>query len=312
VSSAIALVNYYTPPTRAEIVADLRRYAPGLEVYQPADEWLRIEFGGRDYWIPPDLEGDLVPHPVLLEKGEDGEDVPKMVPANGRLRIKDAYGYHRDRRGRATGIGLLEGMDAGSWVSYALENYGHRGLVWLKGDDPARDQKAQEAGRKLWYRYRKTWAEQEREARAAFIRNWEAIPGNKGRVPPPPTSQQIKAQEFLDAQRESGRTGAEFICPSGCWEGSDFKKFQRHMRAAHGKDVADPKFDEDTTRRRAQPLTPEDVAALEREWTDEERAAYEAARAGAAGVGLTPNLSAERPQKGRRRNSNQATSQGAK
>jgi len=254
----------YSPPSRAELAREIQVYAPAMYLFHACPEWLEMQIFGRSFWMPPHQDGEsLVEHPIVRVRGTQGEDLgPLMVKADGKLPVKDIYGILRDKRmlNRPIGVGLLEGQDAGSVVMFAVENYGERGVVWLRGDDTDVSRKA--ASRKLYVRFIRAWAEGERNARAEFIRRWQENKDNKGRIPPPPTATQIRGQEILNTIATETRTGAEFICTI-CygWEGGKFESYARHMKAAHGHVVQPPK--DDTVKTRAQGRTALSAAELD-------------------------------------------------
>jgi hypothetical protein len=256
----------YSPPSRTELANEIRQYAPAMYLYHACPEWLEMQIFGRSFWVPPHQEGEpLIEHPQARARGAHGEDLgPAMVKADGRLPVKDIYGILRDKKmlNRPIGVGLLEGQDAGSVVMFAVENYGERGIVWLRGDESDASRKT--ASRKLYIRFIRAWAEGERNARSEFLRRWQENKDNKGRVPPPPTPTQIRGQEILDTIATETRTGAEFICTVAYdWEGSTFEKYARHMKAAHGKIVTPPKDDGVEARPQGRGLSVNELEALE-------------------------------------------------
>lgn len=250
-------------PTRDELAQDIRQHLPAMFLFQDCTEWLPMEIFGRTQWLPPYRKGlPLVPHPVLRTLDQaSGREVPLMVQANGRLAIRDTYGIRRDpRSNKALNVGLLEGQNAGDIVIFAVDTYGERGVVWLRGDDS--DAERMEMSRKLYSRYVRGWAEQERASRAEAVRKFFDNKANTGRIPPPPSKNQRRAQEILDSQDIRERSSA-YICVIGYdWEGDDFETYARHMKAAHGKvieerdETADPNAP-------ARVLSPEELDALE-------------------------------------------------
>ena len=259
-SSASAL--RVVAPTREELANDIRQHLPAMYLFQDSPEWLVMEVFGKSQFLPPyfkDLR--LIPHPVLRNVVEGVDRGPLMVQANGRLAVRDSYGVRRDpRTNKPLSVGKLDGQDAGDIVIYAVDTYGNRGVVWLRGDET--DEERMVMSRKLYSRHVRGWAEQERGARAEAVARFTSLPANKGRVPPPPTKNQIRAQEILDSQDSRERTSAHICTVCYGWEGDDFEVFKRHMWAAHKQnvtqvdDAADPKEP-------ANRLSPAELAALE-------------------------------------------------
>lgn len=259
-TAPMTAVRGYSPPSREELAQEIRHYAPAMHLYQGSPEWLFMEIHGRMYHMPPDLGGRLVEHPVKQQP--DGR--PVMVPADGLLAVRDVYGILRDKRNfnRPTGVGLLEGQDSGAVVMFAVENYQERGVVWLRGDETDDVRKA--ASKKLYSRFIRGWAEQQRSARQEAVRNFQSKPENKGLVPPPPTPIQQRAQEILDNLAIEKREGHEFIC-NVCygWEGSKFEKYAIHMKAAHGRVIEPPKDDTAENTGHGRSISGSELASLE-------------------------------------------------
>src|SRR5258706_1008229 len=179
-SSALHVVA----PTREELAQDIRQHLPAMYLFHDCTEWLPMEIFGRTQWLPPyqkDLR--LVPHPVLRELREVNgvkRDAPLMVQANGRLAVRDTYGVKRDARtNKPLSVSLLEGQNAPDVVIFAVETYGERGVVWLRGDDS--DAERMDKSRKLYMRYVRGWAEGERTARNELVRRFFENPANNSK-----------------------------------------------------------------------------------------------------------------------------------
>jgi len=256
----------YSAPSRDQLAQDIRRYKPAMYLYQGSPEWLSMEIFGTTFWIPPHLPGEpLVDHPVrrLIDPVTGNPLGPETVNADGMIAVRDVYGILRDKKmmNRPIGIGLLEGQDAGAIVMFAVENYGERGVVWLRGDET--DLQRKDVSRKLYARFIRGWAQSEQAARAAFKAKWDENVVNKGRMPPPPTANQNRAQEILDSLSIDRRTGAEFICTVAYdWEGNTWEKYARHMKAAHGRIEERPKDDTAERPGRAKTVSAAEIAAL--------------------------------------------------
>jgi hypothetical protein len=254
----------YSAPSRDQLAQDIRRYKPAMYLYQGSPEWLSMEIFGSTFWLPPHLEGEpMVDHPVrrIMDSNTGNPLGPETVKADGLLAVRDIYGILRDKKmmNRPTGIGLLDGQDAGAIVMFAVENYGERGVVWLRGDET--DNRAKDVSKKLYARFIRGWAKSEQDTRTAFVAMWNVA--NKGRVPPPPTDNQNRAQEILDTLAVDRRSGAEFICTVAYdWEGNSWEKYARHMKAAHGRIEQRPKDDTAERPGRARTVSAAELAAL--------------------------------------------------
>src|SRR5258706_9404650 len=171
-------------PTREELAQDIRQHLPAMYLFHDCSEWLPMEIFGRTQFLPPYRKGlPLIPHPVLREirevEGIKRDVGPLMVQANGRLAVRDTYGIKRDpRTNKPLLVTLLEGQNAADVVIFAVETYGERGVVWLRGDES--DAERMEKSRKLYMRYVRAWAEGERTARAELVRRFFEKPANKG------------------------------------------------------------------------------------------------------------------------------------
>lgn len=230
-------------PSEDQLADEIRKYAPAMFLYQPSDEWLTFEHGGRIYDMPPDLGGKLVPHP----RRRDPKTLqPEMAKADGRLGVKDVYGMHRDQRGQALGMGPFKGMESSSIVRFACGYYYERGVVWLRGD--ASDEGRKAAAKRIYGVWVRHWAEQQKAARDEFVNNFRRIEANKERRVPRPTAQQRRAQDILDMLSEGERAGTEYVCPMGCseWSEDDYDKYERHMRVQHQKKVEPRKRKDET------------------------------------------------------------------
>jgi hypothetical protein len=254
----MASALHIQPPSREELSREIRQHIPAMYLFHDCPEWLRMEIFGRDFWMPPRLEDEpMVEHPVF----RDAAGEPVMVKADGTLPCRTIYGIHRDARtNRPTHVGPLTGQDADAIIVFAVENYGERGVLWLRGDET--DKKRKETSRKLYARWVRGWAESERAARSEFVSKFQTNPQNKGRVPPPPTPNQLRAQNLLDSQAISERAST-FVCMVAYdWEGESWEKYARHMKAAHGQTVERPKDDTTANPGKARTVTAEEIESL--------------------------------------------------
>jgi hypothetical protein len=221
-----------TPPTHEDLTRKLHALEQAMYLYNPSPEWVIREQGGRPFYLVPDRGGEAIPHPSF--KDEHGQ--PLMVIADGRTGVKTLWGGKKYEKGHATERGALEGQAAWEIVKYFAEFYSFLGIIYLEGsaDDAARMKAAKNA-----YRANvRNWALEQTQARAEFVANWRKQPGNKnsGRMPPPPTTVQLQAQEILDEVGTETRMAATFVCTlCFLYETTDWDKFSRHLAASHNR-----------------------------------------------------------------------------
>jgi hypothetical protein len=233
-------------PSRTDLMQELRKAERPFILYHYGKEWRRIALCGSDYYFPPVIEGKKVPSPVHL----DAEGKPIYFEADGIIidpqgqrGLRTCYGFIRNIRdkNRVIGYGPVPGMSHTDLVMLAVENYGEEGIVWLPGDETDAARKA--ASKRLYFQTARRQAEDNEASRQQFLRHWNSIASNRGRIPPPPTAVQRKAIEILDEIRKEERGGNEWICPHGCSDWKEFDKYAAHMRTAHGKLVTPPTVD---------------------------------------------------------------------
>lgn len=250
--------------TPTDISAELRRSNPARQVYQPAQEWVEVGYGRRMFYFPPDLPNEpLVAHPCYREDGK-----PVMVRANGTLEVHDSFGPILERtpdglRMKRGGAAFpIPGEAADDFLKFvgASDKYRKCGFTWLRGD--GKDEQRKVAARKIYQLARRQWAEQEIQSRAEAIANFNKLPQNQGQTPPPPTANQIEAQEFMDELKASGRKGSEFICRHGCYETNDFNKYQRHMKVNHEEAVTQEAAPSEPAATKRAPGRPRKVEAV--------------------------------------------------
>lgn len=251
----------YTPPSRAELADRMRTAQPKMVLYRGGPEWFRFEFGGINYYIPPDMPGNPpVAHPTL--RHADG--TPQMVPATGRLEVGTRFGILYDKpsdvaRGQMKnrGFGAVKGEASEDIVMFAVENHGVAGVVWLEGNES--DALKIAASRKAFHKYRKVRAEAECQARDAFLANWQKQPGNQGKplaAAPRPTEAQSLAREYLDATHEEVSEGKAYRCKKGCLETDSLEAYERHLRVAHGETPEGDAIEEPVKRKPGRPPNP--------------------------------------------------------
>ena len=208
--------------TESEMQAYLRERAPGLKIYNPSEEWLRLDVHGRtDLIMPPDLDGAVEPHPITS----------KPVACDGTLEIRSRYLNQRDSSGE-----LISGQDAESTVRFVChqERYGQMGVVWLTGV-PEEDAEQKRAAKEQYAAFRVKQDEAIVAARAEFVQNWAKAPQRQGQKCPAPTEAESAAMERLQEIR--ARKTFKFECDAENCPGyavNDWVKFARHMDVAHG------------------------------------------------------------------------------
>jgi len=220
----------FTPPSDAELMAEIRQYAPKLTLYNGGDDFFARDVSGTICRFTPDLKGKEVRHP----------ETGKLVKCDGLLLVSDRYGRLQDpmRRTFTGATGLVPGGSSIEVMKYLVLNYGERGIVWLRGD--GRDEERKQAAKTLYRNFRRGWAEGQRERRNSDLERHKKDPNAANRELPRPTNDQRRAQILLDSMADEGLGLYEFVCKFGC---SDFEKFDdyaRHMKKNHGIDAPPP------------------------------------------------------------------------
>lgn len=215
-------------PTDAEIVDDIRSMVPGLNLYRPSPDWWSFDFGGQEYYMPPDLPGEpMVPHPT---KTKDGRAV--MVKANGILEVRDRYGPLLDpKTKKAAGWGPVPGETALAIAKLALRKHQMHGVALLRGDET--DVKRKKNALAMFMQHQRQWAEAQVQARAKYVKNFRENKKNEGLDPRDPSPLQVLAQEILDDLLDSGTKTFRYACNSRCYATNDLSKFERHLRLRH-------------------------------------------------------------------------------
>ncbi len=224
-------------PTREELNQQIRAHMPAMMLYNPDTEWFDMPIHGRNIWVPPDVGGKTVKHPVTGE----------ACKGDGIARIRDTWGILRDAAtGKPIGEGPLPGQDTQAIITFAVAEYGKRGIALIFNEN---DEDRKRVARTLHAKFIETWAQDEVETRQAFVHRWQLKPEHKGRRPPRPTHSQQRAQKILDRIASEGRQGMEYAC-SICFgiETNDFEEYSLHMSATHGREVTveEPEIDAET------------------------------------------------------------------
>ena len=211
-------------PSVAELQEQLRHEAPGIKCYHAGDDWRRVLFHGDPIYMPPDLAGQLRPHPTT------GKD----VVCDGTFMVRDRMG--RDRRGTTVLTATAFTMAVFLAKKYALD-----GVTWMSGD-LKKDAERRTAAKARWLSARKIEAEEVWRSRLEFIRRWNEDPITKGTTPTHPSSSQIRAREFLDRfeleRSKLGRT-FKFISPDGAYMTDELEKYRSYMWVNHRERIND-------------------------------------------------------------------------
>lgn len=247
-SSAIRTLVQPEMPSPQEALNEWRKHAPKMRVYNGGTEWFIEEYDGNPYFIPPDLGGILVDHPVFVERHENGEPkinaetgnlIPVRVAADGVAEIGDLFGHLYDRFGRREGTGPIPG-NQGMFIVWHLQRaHGYRGICWLRGD--AKDETRKENARLLYRQHMRNWAIAEVQTFQTTVANWRARPGHKATPPPRPTDAQVRAQEFLDTFQETQDDVFACVVCYG-YHTKEWGRFANHMRKAHGVEVDEKEY----------------------------------------------------------------------
>ena len=215
-----------TPTTAANLKARIAGMQMALVLYRAGTDWYRMEYGGVDFWIPPDLGGELGEHPVTQE----------MVPCDGQLEVRDQYGVTRDHQTKLPKeYGVVQGMDAVNIVLFSQNVQQHvgAGVVWLEGND--QDQLRRQLSAERVKKSKLTWAESEVHARREIIANWQrANPGVSVAQAPPMTPSQTRAQELMDSIRaEAAMNRGAYVCEYEGDASDSFVSMKRHREINH-------------------------------------------------------------------------------
>lgn len=199
---------------------------PSMSLYNPSPDWIAAEVSGQMFYIPPDLKGVMVEHPVdcmgikqntRRQDVEDNDLAPQMVEANGELPVGD---YITSRGIKAIGVEHI--------VSVIVANYNDRGVTLLDPDQ-RKAEKEKKAAFAAWEKFRRTSAQAIVDAWSERVAQVMKTPGAKAPTPP----QKVReAREFLDSMASSG-DAFEFNCKYGDYSTNDKAKYSRHMKVAH-------------------------------------------------------------------------------
>ncbi len=209
------------PPTQNEIMKLLRERMPGLAIYNPSDQWVRMQVHGIEHFLPPDLGGAVVPHPTSGAATE----------CDGVYLIRGRFLTQKDSSGK-----LIEGQDAQSVVAFVIhrERYGEMGVVWLPGRSDEEDEAMKSLGRDKWLEYQQLSDDRVIARRREFKANWERNPARQGVPVPPPTPVENSAMERLQEREHKRAYGFECgvdECPG--YATDDWTKYAQHMAVAH-------------------------------------------------------------------------------
>jgi hypothetical protein len=209
------------PPSQAEIMRLLRERMPGLAIYNPATEWLRMQVHGIEHFLPPDLDGAVEPHPTT--------GIPTRC--DGTYLVRGRFLTQKDASGK-----VIEGQDAQSIVAYVIhrERFGDMGVVWLPGRSEEEDEALKALGREKWLEFQKKADDRIIERRREFKANWEKNPSRQGVPVPPPTAAENAAMERMQERDERKAYGFECSvddCPG--YATDEWDKYVKHMAAAH-------------------------------------------------------------------------------
>lgn len=195
---------------------------PGMKLYNPSTEWVQLSVHGRtDLWIPPDLNGQIEPHPASGEP----------VKCDGIMEVRSRFLTQKDSSGKT-----IEGQDAFSIVSYLIQKNkaGEMGVVYLTGVNPEQDESYKAYARDEYLKFREKVDDKIVQRRREFKANWTRNPAHQGQACPPPTDAENAAIERTEARER--KASHAFECDvTDClgYATSDFAKFARHMWAAH-------------------------------------------------------------------------------
>jgi hypothetical protein len=209
------------PPSQAEIMQLLRARMPGLAIYNPSTDWLRMQVHGIEHYLPPDLDGAVEPHPT------NGEP----TQCDGTYLVRGRFLTQKDSSGK-----LIEGQDAQSIVAFIIhrDRYGEMGVVWLPGRSAEEDEALKAMGREQWLKFQNEADDRIIARRREFKANWERNPAKQGVPCPAPTRTENFAMERMQERETKRIYGFECNvdeCPG--YATDDWAKYVKHMHAAH-------------------------------------------------------------------------------
>lgn len=216
--------------SRDEIAERIRKHQRGIVLYSPHREWRRARALGGVVWFPPDLEGKLVPHPILRDRSNE----PEIVKANGRVEVRDRYGYVYSRNAKVRPrMAMMSGQDALAIAVHLVQKWPD--IVELSGG--AEDRGLIESAKRNHRKMIVTQAQRTWNSRIGFLALWRKE--NPGQDPPPPTRRQREAREVLDAS-EQEQPWKTFVCRH-CWmDWDELAAYQAHMQKKHNITIEDP------------------------------------------------------------------------
>jgi hypothetical protein len=223
-----------------------RENAARYTLYWPGDQWYFGEYGGNGFWIPPDLGGKRVQHPVHRENG-----VPVMAIADGVLVVRDQYGViYGPKAVPSDGVWKRPVLDRdGALPEHTAEkiilhftrgDHGRLGVVELTGD-PEMDVMIKTEAKKKYLDTNKEWAQNELNARREFIAKFKKEnPGLTESSAPAPKESQIRAEIMMLRLTTAQASKAAYKCECGMFEHDEFELYQMHQEARHGKKIEAP------------------------------------------------------------------------
>lgn len=211
-----------TTPPRPPSMQEIQAMMPGLKLYNPSDEWKQLNVHGRtDLWIPPDLNGQVEPHPATQEP----------VRCDGILDVKNRFLTQKDSSGKT-----ISGQDAFSIISYLIhkDRYGEMGMVYLPGRSVEEDEGYKAYGREQYLKFQASVDDKVISRRREFVGNWKRNAAHQGQPVPPPTERENSAIERTQ-EREHQAAYAYQCEVEDClgYATQEFQKFARHMWSAH-------------------------------------------------------------------------------
>lgn len=226
--------------------AKQRENAAKYVLYWPGDQWFHGEYGGNGYWIPPDLNGKMVPHPAFRENG-----VPVMVKADGTYVVRDFYGVIYGKKAvPSEGVwkrpildrdGKIDSHTADLVVEHFTKgDHGRLGLTELTGD-PEMDTMIRTEAKKKNLDANKEWAQNELNARREFLDKFKKENPGVNSFPPPKESQ-IRAEIVMLRLSTANVSKALYKCECGMFEHDEFELYKMHQEARHGKTIDAPEL----------------------------------------------------------------------
>lgn len=207
-----------SPPSQEEIRQQVAASMPALELYNPSPHWIPQMASARWFYVPPDLDGEIVDHPYLstFEKRV-------KVKADGILQVRPLHDKKKN----------VQIVSAQEIVEVILASRGQMGMCYLPPGDEATRTQLKIQAKETWPRFRLVQANLEMAAWGERLAAFNQNPANKGKFPPVPPQRVLDAMRFMDRHANGGDGGYSFRCMDCGFATSDQGERIEHLRATN-------------------------------------------------------------------------------